>query len=116
MPRILVVEDEPLIAFMLKDWLSELGCDTLGPADCVKTALDIIRQTEIEGAILDVSLGGEDCFSVADVLREKGVPFAFVTGHDAKAVAPRFEGELVLQKPFVFSSVQSTVSKLLDAR
>jgi DNA-binding response OmpR family regulator len=116
MPRILVLEDESLIAIMLEDWLSELGCETVGPADSVRNALEMVDGTEIDGAILDVSIGDENCFSVADALREKGVPFAFATGHDAGAVASRFQDELLLQKPFAFQAVSSTVSKLLDRR
>jgi CheY-like chemotaxis protein len=58
MPRILVLEDEPLIAFMVRDWLAELGYETAGPAPSVRSALEIIAASNVDGAILDVSLNG----------------------------------------------------------
>jgi DNA-binding NtrC family response regulator len=114
MRRILVLEDEALIAMMLQDWLTELGCEMIGPAASVRSALDIACGSELDGAILDVSLSDGDCFSVADALRNRGVPFAFATGHGASAVAARFKNEFVLRKPFAFDAVKDTVSRLLE--
>jgi DNA-binding response OmpR family regulator len=58
MPRILVLEDDSLIAFMVRDWLAELGYETAGPAPSVRSALDIIAASKVDGAILDVILMG----------------------------------------------------------
>jgi DNA-binding response OmpR family regulator len=114
MSRILVLEDEALIALMLEDWLTELGYETIGPVDTAQSALDIVAKTELDVAILDVSLGDGDCFSVADALRDRGVSFAFATGYGASVLAPRFKDEMVLQKPYVFDAVKCTISKLLN--
>ena len=56
MPRILVLEDEPLIAMMLQGWLEEIGCETIGPAHTVQSALDLLQGARPDGALLDVSL------------------------------------------------------------
>jgi CheY-like chemotaxis protein len=117
MARILVLDDEPLISMMVEAWLSELGCETVGPAASVRTALGFIEgDTALDGAILDVSLGDEECYRVADALRDRGVPFAFATGHGINGVANRFKDALVLSKPFDFEALRGTVISLLNRR
>ncbi len=116
MPRILVLEDEPLIAFMVRDWLGELGCETAGPVPSVRAALDLIAAGRVDGAILDVSLDGEDCYPVADALLMVGIPVAFATGYGAKGVAPRYKDALMLPKPYGFEAVKGTVRTLLAAK
>jgi CheY-like chemotaxis protein len=112
MPRILVLDDDPLISAMVEDWLSELGFDTAGPVATCREALDLIGREKVDGAILDVSLSGEDCYPVADRLREIGVPMAFATGYGAGGVAERFKGSPVLSKPFDFKAVNEILGKL----
>jgi CheY-like chemotaxis protein len=115
MPRILVLDDEPLIAMMLRDWLEELGCETLGPAHSVRGALGLIGPGTLDAAILDVSLGSEDCYPVADALMKLGIPMAFATGHGGQEIDPRFKDALVLSKPFGFEGVKRAVDRLIGA-
>jgi DNA-binding response OmpR family regulator len=84
-PRVLIVEDEPLIAMLVQEWLEELGCKVIGPAASVSGALELIAGAELEGAVLDVSLGKEESFPIADELRKRRVPFVFATGYGATA-------------------------------
>ena len=114
MARILVLDDEPLISLMVQAWLTELGHETVGPASSVGGALGLIDGAPLDGAILDVSLGDEECYCVADALRDRGVPFAFATGHSHIGVAARFRDALVLPKPFDFEAVKAMVTKLVD--
>jgi CheY-like chemotaxis protein len=114
MPRIFVLEDEPLIAAMLRDWLAELGCETVGPAGSVGDASSFMRDLVADGAILDVSLADGEGYEVADELRQRGVPFAFATGYSAGRLPPRFTGALVLSKPFSFDAVKNAVARILD--
>ena len=114
MPSILVLDDEPLISMLLEDWLAELGCETIGPVQSAQSALDMIARTAPDAAILDVTLQNENSYSVADMLRGRGVRFAFATGHGASTVAPRFKDAPVLAKPFDLSAVKGIVAKLLD--
>jgi len=115
MPRILVLDDEPLIAMMLRDWLEELGCETLGPAHSVRGALDLIPNVTMDAAILDVSLGSEDCYPVADALMKLGIPMAFATGYGGAGIDPRFNDALILSKPFGFEALKGIVERLIGA-
>jgi CheY-like chemotaxis protein len=99
--RILVVEDEMMIAMLVEDMLSELGCSVVGPAHALDTALNL-AQTEdgLDAALLDVNLGGQPVFAVADALRAKGVPAIFSTGYGDAGLRDVDRGSPVLQKPF----------------
>jgi DNA-binding response OmpR family regulator len=112
-PRILVVDDEPLISMMVEGWLNELGCEVVGPANSVEHGLDLIGLGEIDGAILDINLGGRDSYLVAGALRDKGVPFAFATGDSGIKAGAGFENPLLLHKPFDFQAVKTVLAKLL---
>ncbi len=80
-PRsILIVEDEPLIAMMLEDFILSLGHEVSGSCDSVSSALKEIEKSEFDLAILDVNLKGESVWPVASALREKGIPFVLATG------------------------------------
>ena len=114
MPRILILDDEPLIAMMVEEWLIELGCEIIGPANSVPSALGLLRSGAVDAAILDLSLGDGDSLEVADALRRLRVPFAFATGYGANGVANRFKGAPVLSKPFDFQNVKLTIGELLN--
>ena len=113
MPRILVLDDEPLIAAMLAEWLAECGCEPVGPAYTVVEALRFAETETLDGAILDVSLGEEDSLRVAGALGERGVPFAFATGYGAFDLPHPFQDAPVLAKPFDFEEIRTTVARLL---
>ncbi len=115
MPRILLLDDEPMISIMVQGWLAELGCEIVGPASSVRGALDLIKTDTFDAAILDVSLGSEDCYPVADALIERGIPIAFATGHGRQEIDPRFSGALILSKPFGFEAIKGIVDRLIRA-
>ncbi|MBV9995223.1 MAG: response regulator [Caulobacteraceae bacterium] len=99
--RVLVVEDEMMIAMLVEDMLAELGCDVVGPAHGVGDALALARSDQsLDAALLDVNLAGEPVFAVADALREIGVPAIFSTGYGATELRAVDRGSPVLQKPF----------------
>jgi DNA-binding response OmpR family regulator len=98
--RILVVEDEALIAMDLARVVRRAGCEVVGPAGRVEEALRLAAGQPIDAAILDVNLGGEESFGVADALARRGVPFAFLTGYDGTVLPGRFRGRLVIRKPY----------------
>lgn len=113
MPRILVIDDEPLISMLVEGWLSELGCEVVGPAGSVERGLALIASNPLDGAILDINLAGENSYSVADALKAKGIPFAFATGDSGVDEGCGFKDPLLLQKPFDFEAVKDVVGKLL---
>jgi DNA-binding response OmpR family regulator len=113
MPRILVVDDEPLISMMMENWLNELGCEVVGPARSVQHGLDLADSASLDGAILDVNLGGQDSYSLASALKQKGVPFAFATGDTGPDAGAGFDNPILLHKPFDFDAMKLVLGKLL---
>jgi len=113
LPRILLVDDEPLISMLVDGWLAELGCDVVGPARSVEEGLDLADDGQLDGAILDVNLAGENSYSVAKALQEKGVPFAFATGDGSLDADSGFDDPILLAKPFNFDGVKAVLDQLL---
>jgi PAS domain S-box-containing protein len=97
--QVMVVEDEALIGMMMKDTLTGLGLTVNGPFSRLSAALRAARDDDVDFAILDVNLGGEPVYPVADALAARGIPFIFVTGYGADSVDRRFEQAQVFEKP-----------------
>jgi CheY-like chemotaxis protein len=99
--RVLLVEDEAMIAMLLEDMLADLGCHVVGPAYAIAHALELAAAPEaIDVAILDVNLGGRPVFEVADALRARRVPMVFSTGYGEAGLRKEDRGVPVLGKPF----------------
>ena len=112
--RILVVEDEYMLADEMCTELDDAGAIVLGPTGTVQDALDLISdQPEIDGAILDVNLRGEMAFSAADRLAEMEVPFVFTTGYDASMIPPRFKDVVRCEKPFDLAKVTRAIGRAI---
>ena len=97
--RILVVEDEALIAVMVEDMLTEMGSVVVGPAATIEQALALARTGEIDGAVLDVNVRGERIDPVAEALAERGVPMLFATGYGEVRLASGAT-TTVIDKPY----------------
>ncbi|GGB33594.1 response regulator [Sphingomonas metalli] len=111
--NILIVEDEPLIAMMLEDFLEVLDRRVAGNADTVAGALARVQEGGIDAAILDLNLrGGEKSTPVAEALADAGVPFVFATGGSDDSVDERFRDRPVLQKPFTMDGVAKALASL----
>lgn len=108
--RILVLEDEPLIAMMLEDALNELGCVVLGPANDVLQAETLAREAAIDAAILDVHVGEQTSESVAGLLAARGIPYLVASGGDGRGALPGASG--ILSKPFNQSMVRMELERL----
>lgn len=99
--EILLVEDEALVAVMLEDMLADFGCILAGSAATVSEALAAVEAaTEIDAAILDVHLGGEKVFPVADILASRGVAIVFSTAYGPADLADRYPRARIIQKPY----------------
>lgn len=111
---ILVAEDEYLPAMDLCRELKRLGAIIVGPAPSLERALDLIETTpRIDGAILDVSLGGEKIFPAAELLEQRGVPFLFSTGYDKCAIPARFSAVPRCEKPIGPDKLGSALTMLV---
>jgi PAS domain S-box-containing protein len=97
--RVLLVEDEALVAMMIQDFLTESGHSVIGPISRASEALQAAKEGDFDTAILDINLGDGMVYPVADILSARGVPFIFVTGYEADTVDDRFSDVPVLQKP-----------------
>ena len=114
--RVLVVEDEMMIAMLVEDMLAELGCAVVGPAHALDAALALARtEAQIDAALLDVNLAGQPVFAVADALREKGVPAIFSTGYGDAGLRDVDRGAPVLQKPFRAGDLARALTEALSA-
>lgn len=114
--RVLVVEDELLLAMELEGLLSGRGCDVLGPAATVGQALAFLRDQQPEVAVLDVNLKGERVTPVAAVLRERGVPFVLITGYSEPQLSePELQDAPRLDKPISSGALCCAMAQVLDA-
>jgi CheY-like chemotaxis protein len=98
--RVLIAEDELLIAIDLAEAFEKEGAKVIGPVSSVERALSLIENDEpVDFGVLDLRLGGELVYPVADRLLENSIPFMFITGYDAGAIPARFEDVIRLEKP-----------------
>lgn len=111
--RLLVVEDEPLVALELVTILADAGAEVTGPAGSVEQALEMISSGAFDGALLDANLHGKSVDAVAAALTRARVPFAFVSGYGPESLPPAFAGATHLLKPFTDAQVLDAASKLV---
>lgn len=110
--RVLVVEDEPVVAMCLEDILDALGCVPVGPAARLSEGLELARSAALDAAILDINLGGERSMPIAEALRLRGIPFAFATGYGAAPEGFADQAPLI-EKPYGERDVQWALRQLL---
>jgi CheY-like chemotaxis protein len=114
--RILVVEDEALIAMDLQALLEEAGYRVLGPANSCEAALAIIDKDEPDVALLDVNLGRTDAFGVAAVLAERKTQVIFLTGHTAHKLPQAHRHLPLVSKPYLPQVLLQAVQRALEKR
>ena len=115
--RVLVIEDEMIVAMLLEDMLADLGCTVLGPAARVDQALTIIAAARsLDAAVLDVNLNGQKSYPVADALIARGVPFLFATGYRRDSVMNGYRSFPQLEKPFKLSELGDALAKLFTPK
>jgi PAS domain S-box-containing protein len=97
--RVLLVEDEILVAMMMKDILTDLGFSVIGPFSRLAEAMVAAVHEDINAGIIDVNLGGEFVYPVADVLAARKIPFVFITGYGVESIDGRFAHVPIVKKP-----------------
>lgn len=112
--RILLVEDEAVIAFAVEDMLTELGCEVVGPAFRLSDAQQMAESETIDAAILDVNLNDQRSYAVAEELQRRSIPFLFATGY-AESGVDWPEPAALLAKPYRTEQVRSALEKLFAA-
>jgi CheY-like chemotaxis protein len=111
--KILIAEDEYLISLMLQQMLEDLGCSVVGVAENLPAALSLASSSTADLAILDVNLGGQSIYPVADMLAAKRVPIIFATGYGSQGLSEGYRRHTILAKPYDVDAVRSC---LLRAR
>ena len=96
---VLLVEDESMVAMMVEETLAELGFCVIGPYGTLAEAMRAASSAHLDAAILDINLGGQLVYPVADLLCSKGVPVVFVTGYGMESIETRYTDIPLLQKP-----------------
>jgi CheY-like chemotaxis protein len=113
--RVLLVEDEALVALMIEEMLVELGFNVVASAGQLKRACELATNAVFDLAVLDVNLGGEMAFPVAHILRTRSIPFLFSTGYGAPSLADQFSGVPVIGKPFSVDQLRQKIEVLLQS-
>jgi len=111
--RIMLVEDEALIALMLEDMVEAMGCAVTGLAPRIALGVSMAASGDFDLAILDVNVAGENIEPVAERLAQRGIPFIFATGYGEAGVPLRYRGRPVVAKPFRSEQLESAIQKAL---
>ena len=114
--RILLVEDDDLVAMAIEDLLEELGCKVVANAGSIDEAVAKSRAGGFECALLDVNLNGEEVFPVAEILAAQGVPFVFTSGYGSWALPEAFRARPIVSKPFRMEALSSALSTALAGK
>jgi CheY-like chemotaxis protein len=114
--RVLLVEDEAMIAMLVEDMLEDLGHDLAAVVTRLEEALALSRSEAFDLAILDLNLGGVLTYPVADVLRDRGVPFIFATGYGSGGLKKAYSDLPTLQKPFNQESLGRAIVAALSPK
>ena len=118
--RILLVEDEALVAMLVEEELLDAGAEVIGPACSVAEALGLVEQAARDGglhtAVLDINLAGESALPVADRLAALGVPFVFATGYGAECDRGPHRAAPVLTKPFDIAQLAERVARCIASQ
>jgi len=114
--RVLIVEDEAMIAMLVEDMVLDFGSEVVGPVANMNDASNLARSAELDAAILDINVGGSVIFPVADILSERGIPLIFATGYGSRGLPPRFQNSPTLPKPFSYQSLAEVLRAVLKDR
>jgi DNA-binding response OmpR family regulator len=113
--KVLVVEDEALVAMLVEDALLDAGFQVLGPAATVEEALSLLNGERPDAVVLGLNLAGETSTPVADLLASRGIPYVIATGYGASGLPPGHQQAMVLAKPYDPGELISMLGRLCAA-
>ena len=112
--RVLVVEDESLVAMLLETILEDMGCTPVGPVATVDEGLAMVAgEGTLDAALLDVNVAGREVFPIADALKGRGVPFVFSTGYGEGGLPDAWRGHPTVQKPFTEAAIRDALMRAM---
>lgn len=108
--RVLVIEDESLVAMLLETILEDLGCTVIGPVSNIDDGLIAAQGTEgLDVGLLDVNVAGREVFPVAEALIARNIPVVFSTGYGESGLPPHWRGRPTIQKPFTENTIRDAL-------
>jgi CheY-like chemotaxis protein len=108
---VIVVEDEAVVAMLIEEMLEELSCKVVGVAHDVLSAVELVKSTPADVAVLDANLAGERADPVAQALNDAKTPFVVASGYGESGITQAWRGSSVLPKPFRLSELQQALMK-----
>ncbi|MGH7019512.1 MAG: response regulator [Brevundimonas sp.] len=113
--RVLVIEDESLVAMLLETILDDMGCAVVGPESNIDDGLiAATSEASLDAALLDVNVAGREVFPVAEALKARGVPFVFSTGYGEAGLPEHWRGHPTIQKPFTEGAIRDALMKAMN--
>ncbi|HYG25916.1 MAG TPA: response regulator [Caulobacteraceae bacterium] len=112
--RVLIVEDQYLIAEEMRRAVLALGGEVVGPCPTIEAAMETLKETAVQFALLDVNVQGEEVARVTDELAARGVPFAFATGYDQWAIPPQHHDRVRIEKPVTREALREAIERALQ--
>jgi CheY-like chemotaxis protein len=109
--RVLIVEDEPIVAMLAEDLLESIGCIVAGIAANIAEAHAAIETMKFDMALIDVNLGGEDGLIIANALKSRRIPYIITSGYGAEGLAPSHSNAPVLSKPYAIAALEAAVCR-----
>jgi CheY-like chemotaxis protein len=109
--RVLVVEDEMLVAMMVQDILEELGLEVAGICRRLEEAVKLATSEPVDFVLLDLNLEGKRSFPVADILRARNIPFAFATGYSGEALEAAYANVPTIAKPYMAGDIRQALEQ-----
>lgn len=115
--RVLIVEDESLVAMLLETVLGDMGCVVVGPVSNIGDGLHAVAgEAALDAALLDVNVAGQEVFPIAEALQARGVPFVFSTGYGESGLPEHWRGHPTVQKPFTDAAIRDALMTALEVR
>jgi CheY-like chemotaxis protein len=114
--RVLIVEDEAVIAGLIETILSEAGYSIVGPVATLEGALATIERQRLDAALLDIRINGHDAYAVADVLMKRRIPFIFVSGFTRKQMPPGYRHCAYIAKPFMPDAILALLEEVVGRK
>ena len=114
--RVLIVEDEALIAALIETILSEAGYSIVGPVATLEGALETIERQRLDAALLDIGINGHDVYAVADVLMKRRIPFIFVSGFTRKQMPAAYQHCAYIAKPFTPDAMLALLEEVVGRK
>jgi CheY-like chemotaxis protein len=114
---VLIAEDNLIPALEIEDIVRDLGCGVVGPVGKLSEVMKLIETVPFDAALLDVELkNGEKVYPAADLLRARGIPFAFFTAYDREVLGPKYANEILVEKPFLRADLEKCLMEWVRAK